>query len=155
MCLRISMISPDQISEALIFVNQLRLSNKNDVYQQQVERLIDLLFNVSQTLAVYGSLKPGKENHHLISDLKGEWHKGYINGIFYDQGWGAGLGYPAVRWNPSAEEIPVHVLISGHLPHSWDWLDDFEGEDYCRILVPVYQGKKVRWVANIYESAIK
>ena len=70
-----------------------------------------------------------------------------------DGGWAAGLGYPAMKWDPEGEEIPVAVLRSLALPAHWDRLDQFEGPDYCRILVPVYREKEIHFIANVYALA--
>ncbi len=121
----------------------------------EAERVFDLLFCSSNILAVYGSLMPGKENHHVMDGIHGNWLAGVVKGYFQDNGWGAGLGYPSMVWDPEGEEIPVQVLVSADLPDHWHRLDHFEGEDYHRILIPVYRGDRVRWVANIYESVIK
>ena len=149
------MISNNAIISAINYINTLRSSNHETQALEKVERVFDLLFSASHNLAAYGSLMPGRENHHLISEIEGTWETGMVLGHFYDGGWGAGLGYPSIVWEPAGEEIPVHVLVSKNLTNYWDQLDHFEGEDYHRILVPVYRRREIRWVANIYESAIK
>ena len=116
-----------------------------------IESLAETLFGAEQRLAVYGSLIPGKENHHIVSDIEGEWTKGYIRGVFLDRGWGAGVGYPAIRWVPEGDEISVHVLTAPSLPNHWNRLDYFEGSDYQRILVPVYSEVDPVVVCNLYE----
>jgi hypothetical protein len=37
------------------------------------ERQLDALFETSHTLAVYGTLAPGRPNHHVLAPLGGEW----------------------------------------------------------------------------------
>ncbi|MHA4811321.1 gamma-glutamylcyclotransferase family protein [Flavitalea flava] len=104
-------------------------------------------------LFVYGSLQPGRENHHMLSDVKGEWMKGYVTGDLINQGWGADMGYPAMIWNPDGEKINGQLLISKELLNHWQRLDELEGKDYKRILIPVFCDKKIQ-VAHIYSASI-
>ena len=46
----------------------------------------------------------------------------------------------------------MHLLTSTDLPAHWDRLDEFEGSEYQRILVPVIDRERVIAVANIYEA---
>jgi hypothetical protein len=48
------------------------------------------------------------------------------------------------------------MLVSPELPEHWKRLDEFEGADYARILVPVEDGGgTLIAVANIYALATK
>ena len=49
-----------------------------------------------ERLATYGSLAPGRPNHHQLDGLEGRWSKGHVDGLLVDAGWGASLGYPAL-----------------------------------------------------------
>jgi gamma-glutamylcyclotransferase (GGCT)/AIG2-like uncharacterized protein YtfP len=60
------------------------------------------------------------------------------------------MGYPAMRWDPAADCIPVDLFDSSDLEAHWTRLDEFEGEEYIRILVPVEDDDGVLAVANIY-----
>ncbi|MBX9730032.1 MAG: gamma-glutamylcyclotransferase [Sphingomonas sp.] len=88
-------------------------------------------------LATYGSLAPGKLNHHQLAGLRGEWVTGTVKGILVDKGWGAALGFPALVLRDDAPRVSVHLFISPDLPNHWDRLDDFEGSQYRRSLVGV------------------
>jgi len=119
------------------------------------ERTLESDFLTSCTLAVYGSLAPGKENHHMVAPLGGEWSAGFVEGDLAPHGWGVTIGYPAFRPRPGGAVVPVHVLRSRELPRAWPMLDEFEGADYIRILVPVFAAGRARGddptaVANIY-----
>ena len=154
------MISREALHNALKYLNtsrqrQAMLTQASDFTSDEAEHVFDLLFPSNRTLAVYGSLMPGKENHHVMEGISGSWEPGTVRGYLHDNGWGAGMGYPSMVWDPSGEEIPVQVLVSADLPDNWDRLDYFEGEDYLRILAPVYKAGEVRWVANIYHSVQK
>jgi gamma-glutamylcyclotransferase (GGCT)/AIG2-like uncharacterized protein YtfP len=88
-------------------------------------------------LATYGTLAPGRPNHHLLDALEGHWSEGHVYGKLVDAGWGAGLGYPALILDPDGLAIPVHVFESMNLPDHWSRLDDFEGPGYQRVVTSV------------------
>ena len=88
-------------------------------------------------LATYGSLAPGRPNHHQLDGLEGRWLAGHVNGMLVDAGWGAGLGYPALVLDPDGSPIDVHVLESVDLPTHWARLDAFEGPGYQRVVTTV------------------
>jgi gamma-glutamylcyclotransferase (GGCT)/AIG2-like uncharacterized protein YtfP len=118
-----------------------------------LEKGIDELLDFpSHRLAVYGSLAPGAENHWVLSELHGLWTRGTVKGHRDAAGWGQTLGFPALIWDPNGEEIAVDLFHSPELPQHWERIDEFEGDDYQRILVPVERGADVV-VANIYALA--
>lgn len=90
-------------------------------------------------LATYGTLAPGRSNHHQVMDLEGTWSTGVVRGHLSDDGWGADRGrvYPAFTPDPDGAEVAVHVLDSAGLPAHWDRLDAFEGTGYHRIPITV------------------
>lgn len=127
-------------------INQARAGGSYDSPRESDFR------DAASRLAVYGSLAPGEENHHVVADLRGHWVQGSVRGELHDRGWGAGIGFPAMTWIPESEaRIAVQILCSDDLPKYWDRLDEFEGEDYLRILVPVeVEGAEPLMTANIY-----
>jgi gamma-glutamylcyclotransferase (GGCT)/AIG2-like uncharacterized protein YtfP len=119
---------------------------------------LESLFAVSSTLAVYGSLAPGRSNHHVLAPLGGVWTVGVVIGELSNDGWGTTLGYPGYRPREAGVAIAVQVLVSEALPAAWARLDDFEGPEYRRILVPVFEpdaagARKLATVANVYAVA--
>jgi gamma-glutamylcyclotransferase (GGCT)/AIG2-like uncharacterized protein YtfP/heme-degrading monooxygenase HmoA len=101
-------------------------------------------------LVVYGSLQPGGSNHGELAGLAGTWHEGWITGELLAEGWGANLGYPAIRWSPGGARVPAHLLESEGLPEAWRRLDDFEGEEYLRVPVPFFTGEGTVLVGQVY-----
>ena len=92
-------------------------------------------------LATYGSLAPGRPNHHQLDGLDGldgRWSPGHVHGTLLDAGWGADLGYPALLLDPDAPAIEVHVFESVQLPAHWSRLDRFEGPGYRRVATTVH-----------------
>ena len=91
-------------------------------------------------LATYGTLAPGKPNHHQLSDLNGTWRKGIVRGHLKFSGWGAELGYPALVLDLEGEEVAVDLFVSSDLAAHWQRLDDFEGAEYRRVMANVEVG---------------
>lgn len=122
------------------------------------ERQLDRLFSTSRTLAVYGTLAPGRPNHRVVAPLGGDWTDGVIEGDLFPEGWGAIVGYPAFRPRPGGASVAVQVLSSPLLPAAWPDLDAFEGPEYRRILVAVFRPtpedeRRLYTVANLYAAA--
>lgn len=101
-------------------------------------------------LAVYGSLGPGRPNHHVLADVAGRWFSGVVRGHLEERGWGSDLGYPGITLAPDAPPVPVDVLESDDLAAHWPRLDAFEGEEYRRVTVAVHTDGGVV-MATIYE----
>lgn len=125
--------------------------------EADAERQLDTRFGACRTLAVYGTLAPGRSNHHVVAPLGGAWTTGFVEGDLSDGGWGKTLGYPGLRPRAGATSVAVHVLRSDALPAAWPDLDAFEGPEYQRILVPVFRagprGPSLHTVANLYAVA--
>ena len=104
---------------------------------------------VDNRLAVYGSLAPGEANAGVLAPLSGSWCRGRVRGTLHTVGWGAGLGYPAIRLDREGPEVSAWLFSSADLPGFWDQLDAFEGADYERVVTAVRVGDQ-QWEANIY-----
>ncbi len=89
-------------------------------------------------LASYGSLAPGRVNHHQLAGLAGRWRRGTVRGKLIDGGWGSALGYPGLILDESGPEVDVYVFESPDLPSHWARLDEFEGSAYRRVAVRVH-----------------
>ena len=89
-------------------------------------------------LATYGSLAPGRANHHQLDGLAGRWFEGHVRGTLVHAGWGADLGYPALIPDSSGSDVTVQVFESSDLPTNWSRLDDFEGPAYTRTEITVH-----------------
>jgi gamma-glutamylcyclotransferase (GGCT)/AIG2-like uncharacterized protein YtfP len=125
----------------------------------EAEAQLDSLFRTTERLAVYGSLAPGRQNHHIVAPLAGRWTEGIVEGDLVTYGWGAALGYPALYPRAGGPAVPVHLLTSDALRHAWDQLDAFEGAEYLRVLVTVRARaptgeRTLLTVANLYEAAL-
>jgi gamma-glutamylcyclotransferase (GGCT)/AIG2-like uncharacterized protein YtfP len=90
-----------------------------------------------QWLATYGTLAPGKVNHHQLRGLAGRWTGGTVRGRLVEAGWGAALGFPGLVLDAAGQAVPVHLFHSPELPDHWPRLDAFEGEGYRRVVAQV------------------
>lgn len=88
-------------------------------------------------LATYGTLAPGRPNHHQLTGLRGAWRRGVVRGRLFAEGWGAAMGYPGLVLDPAGPEVEVQLFESADLPAHWPRLDAFEGEGYRRAVVPI------------------
>jgi hypothetical protein len=102
--------------------------------------------NHETRLIVYGSLAPGGANAFLLAGLVGDWCKCHIRGHL-----GRYRGFKSFRYDPKGPEHPAWLLESADLPGFIPDLDDFEGEEYERIIIPARLHD--RWVmAQVYEG---
>ena len=120
-----------------------------------LERLEDrliaaLLGDPQHKLAIYGTLAPGEVNHSQIAGIAGIWVEGFVRGDLQAKGWGADYGFPALTWRPDGPRVPVKLFVAPDLEQHWQRLDDFEGEGYGRILVPVDSDDGILAIANLY-----
>jgi gamma-glutamylcyclotransferase (GGCT)/AIG2-like uncharacterized protein YtfP len=88
-------------------------------------------------LATYGSLAPGRPNHHELEGLDGRWFAGQVRGALVGEGWGSVLGFPALMLDPDGPAVDVHVFESADLCAHWERLDKFEGDAYERVATKV------------------
>jgi gamma-glutamylcyclotransferase (GGCT)/AIG2-like uncharacterized protein YtfP len=99
-------------------------------------------------LATYGTLAPGRVNHHQLAGLEGHWQQGTVRGWLGAAGWAAPLGYPGLLLDPSGPLVDVYLFESPDLPDHWPRLDAFEGTDYRRVVTQVRtaDGEVPAWI---------
>lgn len=117
--------------------------------REKLESIIEvILAKPSIRLASYGTLRPGQSNYKIVSNIQGVWLPGTIRGSVREV-----AGYPAYTWSDDGEEISVEVLCSEQLIQEYSRVDEFEGVNYKRTLVPVLMdGLYV--VCNVYETTV-
>lgn len=98
---------------------------------------------VDTRFAVYGTLAPGRPNHHQLAGIDGRWCDGTVRGRLVAKGWGAQQGYPALILDPAGDPIAVQLFTAPDLPAHWPRLDAFEGEEYRRVVAEVTVGDAV------------
>jgi gamma-glutamylcyclotransferase (GGCT)/AIG2-like uncharacterized protein YtfP len=141
------------LDSVLLRINVARTMRNVLAEVLQMESELESQYHTSHRLAVYGSLAPGRKNHNQLADLAGAWeHNLYVEGELIDGGWGLQLGYPSLQWKSGGARIDVALFVSRSMPDHWDRLDRFEGEDYSRILVPVFNRNGLYTIANLYAA---
>ena len=93
--------------------------------------------SVDTRLASYGTLAPGRANHHQLAGLVGHWRQGTVRGWLDADGWAAPIGYLGLVLDPDGQVVQVQVFESADLPRHWTRLDEFEGDDYRRVVTQV------------------
>ena len=101
-------------------------------------------------LVIYGTLAPGRSNHHVIADIPGTWRDVFVRGHLDQRGWGMTGGFPGLSPDPNADRHQVKMFSSEKLVEHWERLDKFEGPDYQRVLIPVEDESGVFATANVY-----
>lgn len=89
-----------------------------------------------QQLFVYGTLAPGRLDEHVLEDVPGHWEPATVRGELVQQGWGAACGFPGIVLDENGPAVDGSVLSSEEVDQHWERLDDFEGEEYVRVLAP-------------------
>ncbi len=103
-----------------------------------------------ERLFIYGTLAPGRPNEHILSDTEGIWEKGIVKGFLHQKGWGADMGYPGINLDINGDEVNGFVFNSEDLSKKWDELDQFEGEEYKRVITKVKLSNNKMVDAYIY-----
>jgi gamma-glutamylcyclotransferase (GGCT)/AIG2-like uncharacterized protein YtfP len=138
----------DDLQALVTTVNEYR--QKHEI-SSELENELEASYECSLHLVVYGTLAPGRVNYHKVEHILGTWRDDvYVEGEFLNSGWGFQFGYPMMRWKPGGSRIPSYLLTSEMLPSYWSDLDHFEGAQYCRILVPVFDEHGFVTVGNVY-----
>ncbi len=110
-------------------------------------KLLELIFDKpDQKLIVYGTLAPNIPNERLLGDIAGTWQDCKIRGKIVKR---HGLEY--FKWIQNAGEIDAKMFVSESLSDKLPSIDQFECENYHRILIPAKVGKHLV-IANIYEG---
>ncbi|WP_395276332.1 gamma-glutamylcyclotransferase family protein [Enterobacter chengduensis] len=102
-------------------------------------------------LFVYGTLRPGHANAHILEKIGGEWLAGFVTGTFYERGWDAAAEFPGVVLHPDGPRVEGYLFISDSLAAHWDMLDEFEdGYDRVEVTVTSLEGKQVQaWIYQL------
>lgn len=103
-----------------------------------------------ERLFVYGTLAPGRANHHRLQPLGGTWVPATIKGVLHAEGWGAKLGCPGIVLDPNGDDVRGFVLSTDALAEYWSELDRFEGAEYERVLVEARLDDQQRVEACVY-----
>lgn len=90
-----------------------------------------------QTLFVYGTLMPNCPNGHVLENIQGKFIPATVKGELIGAGWSASMGYPGIKLNEDADTVHGYLFYSHNLEDNWEYLDEFEGEEFVRMEVCV------------------
>lgn len=113
---------------------------------------IDAMARIN-SIFVYGTLQPGKQNEHVLRKLNGTWRKGYVIGLLINEGWGTKHGCPGLKLHKDGSRINGMIFQSIELNQILCELDDFEGEEYKRIVAEIHLENHTKTEAYLYELA--
>lgn len=133
--------------KALRWIRRLEPDPAPEEIDSPHSTLRERLGRPEQKLFSYGTLQPGRQNHHVAERFGGRWFSATTRG----RRWVMRGRFPALRWNPEGEVVEGSLLLSGRI--DWERLDAFEGSLYNRILLPVEIREDEHAVANAYEAA--
>ena len=103
-----------------------------------------------ERLFVYGTLRPGHTNAHILESIGGDWVPGSVKGWFYERGWGAAADFPGIVLDEHGLQVQGYVFTSDKLGAHWPMLDEFE-EGYDRVIVEVTTTDNQQVTAWIYQ----
>ncbi len=92
---------------------------------------------MQECLFVYGTLMPNCPNGHVLENIVGKFVPATVRGKLIDAGWSASMGYPGIKLNSGDDTIHGFLFYSNNLINHWDYLDEFEGEEFDRMPVVV------------------
>jgi gamma-glutamylcyclotransferase (GGCT)/AIG2-like uncharacterized protein YtfP len=107
------------------------------------------------TLFVYGTLMPNCPNGHVLENIVGKFVPATVKGKLIDAGWSASMGYPGIRLDEGSDTIHGYLFYSNNLINHWDYLDDFEGEEFKREEVTVMRYDEIDVDTFIYTVKVE
>lgn len=102
------------------------------------------------TLFVYGTLMPNCPNGHVLENIVGKFIPATVKGNLVDAGWSASMGYPGIKLDEDGDTVHGYLFYSNNLINHWDYLDDFEGEEFTRKEVTVTRYDELEVDTYIY-----
>ncbi len=147
-----SKMNLDKIIKTLNQKNYLQFKGTGTSRLTDEENNIIEKYRPEKALIIYGSLAPDRPNHSKIKHIAGCWKKGIIKGKLENKGWGADLGYGGFKHTNIKEQevIEAFILFSNELDKYWQFIDEFEGKEYNRILVKYELENGEIGIGNIY-----
>src|SRR3546814_6998489 len=109
-------VDRDKLTAALDQVNRARLGLRTGDDPAAIERDIEDMFRPFVKLAIYGTLAPGKANHHYIGGLGGAWQDAAVRGSLGRVPCGMHGGLPAMLLDPASPLQTLKLLPCEGLP---------------------------------------
>jgi gamma-glutamylcyclotransferase (GGCT)/AIG2-like uncharacterized protein YtfP len=116
-----------------------------------VDKILRLLLDhPERRLLTYGTLSPGGANFNMLASITTYPRSVQIKGKIISRN---GLNYFDRYYRSADPMISCVMLESDDLPQIWPRLDDFEGKEYQRILLPYLTDENEAGVGYIYAGA--
>jgi gamma-glutamylcyclotransferase (GGCT)/AIG2-like uncharacterized protein YtfP len=112
-----------------------------------IELLDEILDRPSTRLIAYGTLRPGQQNHGVIT-VTGTWRPVTVQGVLTEQ-----RGLPAFALDLGGQVVEADLFESERIGEIWPALDAFEGRQYARRLCVCNGDGMAVAVANVYQVA--
>ncbi len=80
---------------------------------------------------------PNCPNGHILENIVGKFTPATVKGTLVNAGWSASMGYPGIKLTENGDTIHGYLFSSNNLINHWDFLDDFEGDEFHRVPVTV------------------
>jgi len=103
-----------------------------------------------ETLFVYGTLMPNCPNGHVLENIIGKFVPATVTGNLIGAGWSASMGYPGIKLDPDGDTVHGYLFYSRNLDDHWEFLDEFEGEEFVRTEVTVERYDEMEIDTYIY-----
>ena len=89
-------------------------------------------------LFVYGTLQKGKQHERILKKINGRWKKGFVNGKLLNLNSGSDYGYPGLKLDKKGSKIYGMIFQSKELKKYIKKIDEFEGNNYRRVISKVF-----------------
>lgn len=93
---------------------------------------------------------PNCPNGHILENIVGKFIPATVKGKLIDAGWSASMGYPGIRLEAGNDTIHGFLFYSDNLINHWDFLDEFEGEEFKRVEVTALRYDEIEVETFIY-----
>lgn len=105
-------------------------------------------------LVAYGTLAPGRSNHHLVAAFAGTWREVLVRGRLGESGWSGYERYPAFVPDPGGPTVRAWLLESPDPASAWSMLDPFDGPGYRPVTIEVHDFETGEELgpASVYEA---
>ena len=105
---------------------------------------------MKESLFVYGTLMPNCPNAFVLENIVGKFVRASVKGKLIDAGWSASMGYPGIRLDMGNDTVHGYLFYSDNLINHWDFLDEFEGEEFERMPITVERYDELEVDTHIY-----
>jgi len=93
---------------------------------------------------------PNCPNAFVLENIIGKFIPAIVKGKLIDAGWSASMGYPGIRLEMGNDTIHGFLFYSYNLINHWDYLDQFEGQEFVRTPIIAQRYDEIEVETYIY-----